>query len=261
MNSSVNAPWEVYNDTSGIKVFTSKGPGHWFSNDIKVDIPEYDGKLDPDEFVEWLRTVECAFDYKETSEEHKVKIVAMKLRKYASTWWANTCTKRERLGKTKASFSQLHHLKQNQRPAEEYSREFEYLLMKYDLPKDDPQTLIEYMKEISGRQLLSHKEGMYEMVVMPFCYSQMQPSTVHAIDESVEAKSFLSEEVEDDRQAPKEPSDTIDPNPPPSLIMLGDTLMSLTFESFEKISKSGIDPLMVHAVEVFAVGEGITVAE
>ncbi|GJW54123.1 RNA-directed DNA polymerase [Tanacetum coccineum] len=45
--------------------------------------------------------VECAFDYKETSDEHKVKIVAMKLRKYASTWWANTCTKRERLGKTK----------------------------------------------------------------------------------------------------------------------------------------------------------------
>ncbi|GJX17197.1 hypothetical protein Tco_0218029, partial [Tanacetum coccineum] len=24
------------------------------SNDIKVDIPEYDGKLDPDEFVEWI---------------------------------------------------------------------------------------------------------------------------------------------------------------------------------------------------------------
>ncbi|GJV87557.1 hypothetical protein Tco_1531495, partial [Tanacetum coccineum] len=44
---------------------------------------------------------ECAFDYKETLEEHKVKIVAMKLRKYASTWWANTCTKQERLGKTK----------------------------------------------------------------------------------------------------------------------------------------------------------------
>ncbi|GJR29277.1 transposon ty3-I gag-pol polyprotein [Tanacetum coccineum] len=35
-----------------------KGSGTWHSNDIKVDIPEYDGKLDPDEFVEWLRTVE-----------------------------------------------------------------------------------------------------------------------------------------------------------------------------------------------------------
>ncbi|GJZ01305.1 gag-pol polyprotein [Tanacetum coccineum] len=169
---SVNRRGEDDNDTAGSGV-RSKGPGHWFSNDIKVDIPEYDGKLDPDEFVEWLRTVECAFDYKETSEEHKVKIVAMKLRKYASTWWANTCTKRERLGKTKvkawpkmkklmkqkflpsyyiqASFSQLHHLKQNQRPAEEYSREFEYLLMKCDLPEDDPQTLVRYLGGLDTR--------------------------------------------------------------------------------------------------------------
>ncbi|KAD5508175.1 hypothetical protein E3N88_15878 [Mikania micrantha] len=39
------------------------------------------------------------------------------------------------------SLSQLHHHKQNQRTAEEYSREFEYLIMKCDLPEDDPQTL------------------------------------------------------------------------------------------------------------------------
>nr|GEX33621.1 RNA-directed DNA polymerase [Tanacetum cinerariifolium] len=35
-----------------------EGYGSRYSNDIKVDIPEYDGKLDPDEFVEWLRTRE-----------------------------------------------------------------------------------------------------------------------------------------------------------------------------------------------------------
>nr|GFB08067.1 hypothetical protein CTI12_AA145160 [Tanacetum cinerariifolium] len=35
-----------------------EGNGSRHSNDIKVDIPEYDGKLDLDEFVEWLRTVE-----------------------------------------------------------------------------------------------------------------------------------------------------------------------------------------------------------
>nr|GEW48211.1 transposon Ty3-I Gag-Pol polyprotein [Tanacetum cinerariifolium] len=135
---SVNHQWEDDNDTGGSRV-RSKGPGQWYSNDSKVEIPEYDRKLDRDEFIEWLRTVECAFDYKETSEEHKVKIVAMKLRKYASTWWANTCTKRERLGKTK-----------NQRPAE-YSREFEYFLMKCDLLEDDPQTLVRYLGGLDTR--------------------------------------------------------------------------------------------------------------
>lgn len=123
--------------------------GGWHPDGIKVDIPEYDGKLDPDEFVEWLHTVERVFDYKQTTEENKVKIVALKLRKYASTWWSNTCLKRERSGKEKIqtwpkmkanmkqkflptyyiqnSFSQLHSLKQSPGTAEEYSREFEYL--------------------------------------------------------------------------------------------------------------------------------------
>nr|GEW99599.1 RNA-directed DNA polymerase [Tanacetum cinerariifolium] len=198
---SVNHQGEDDNDTGGSGV-RSNGSGQWHSNDIKVEIPEYDGKLDSDEFVEWLRTLECAFDYKDTTKENKVKIVAMKLRKYASTWWANTCTKRKRLGKKKvkdwlkmkrlmkqkflpsyyiqASFSQLHHLKQNQRPAEEYSREFEYLLMKCDLSEDDPQTLVRYLGGLETRfanvvelypystldelTLLAHKKKLWDLM-------------------------------------------------------------------------------------------------
>ncbi|GKC66456.1 hypothetical protein Tco_1099054, partial [Tanacetum coccineum] len=57
------------------------GSSGWHSNDIKVDIPEYDGKLDTDEFMEWIRIVELVFDYKETTDDNKVKIVALKLRK------------------------------------------------------------------------------------------------------------------------------------------------------------------------------------
>ncbi|GJZ72671.1 hypothetical protein Tco_0636817 [Tanacetum coccineum] len=97
---SVNHQDEDDGKTHGSGV-NYRGPRTWHSNDIKFEIPEYDGKIDPDEFVEWLRTVKCAFDYKATNEKNKVKIVAMKLQKYASTWWANTCTKRSewRIGK------------------------------------------------------------------------------------------------------------------------------------------------------------------
>ncbi|GJY64922.1 transposon ty3-I gag-pol polyprotein [Tanacetum coccineum] len=141
-------------------------------SEIKVDIPEYDGKLDLNEFVEWLRTVELVFDYKQT-EDNKVKIVALKLRKYASTWWSNVYLKRERRGKEKirtwskmkekmkqkflpsyyipASFSQLHSLKQGGGTAEDYSREFEYLLLKCDIPEDDPHTLVRYLGGLESR--------------------------------------------------------------------------------------------------------------
>nr|GEU91913.1 pentatricopeptide repeat-containing protein At2g41720 isoform X1 [Tanacetum cinerariifolium] len=61
-------------DSASSGSVNKRDAGSWHPNDIKVDIPEYDGKLDPDEFVEWLRTVERLFDYKQTTEDNKVKI-------------------------------------------------------------------------------------------------------------------------------------------------------------------------------------------
>jgi len=43
--------------------------------DIKVEVPEFEGKLDPDKFLEWFQTVERIFDYKKIPEEKKVKLV------------------------------------------------------------------------------------------------------------------------------------------------------------------------------------------
>jgi len=69
--------------------------------DSKVDIPKFDGQLDPDLFLEWLWTVESVFAYEDIPEANKVKLVALRLRKYASTWWANLVAKRARQGKDK----------------------------------------------------------------------------------------------------------------------------------------------------------------
>ena len=70
-------------------------------NDFRVELPEFEGKLDPDEFLEWLSTVERIFDYKEVPEDKKVKLIALRLRKYASLWWTNLCNKRIRERKPK----------------------------------------------------------------------------------------------------------------------------------------------------------------
>ncbi|KAL5844043.1 hypothetical protein ACOSQ3_010074 [Xanthoceras sorbifolium] len=55
----------------------------------KVEIPEFVGKLQPDKFVEWLNTVDRIFDYQDASENKKVKLVAIKLRKHTLFWWEN----------------------------------------------------------------------------------------------------------------------------------------------------------------------------
>jgi len=69
--------------------------------DSKVDIPKFEGQLVPDLFLDWLRTVERVFDYKDIPEDKRVKLVASKLRKYASIWWANLVAMRVRQGKEK----------------------------------------------------------------------------------------------------------------------------------------------------------------
>ena len=38
-------------------------------NEFKVDIPEFEGKLDPDDFLEWIQTIERVFEYKEIPDE------------------------------------------------------------------------------------------------------------------------------------------------------------------------------------------------
>jgi len=59
------------------------------NNDFRVKVPEFEGKLDPEEFLEWFHTAERVFEYKDISDDKKVKIVALRLRKYASLWWTN----------------------------------------------------------------------------------------------------------------------------------------------------------------------------
>jgi len=48
-------------------------------NDFKVDIPKFKGKLDQDELLDWLQTVERVFDFKEIPDEKKVKLIALSL--------------------------------------------------------------------------------------------------------------------------------------------------------------------------------------
>jgi len=66
------------------------------TNDFRVEVPEFEGKLGLEEFLDWLHTVERVFEYKDIPDDKKVKLVALRLRKYASLWWTNLCAKRLR---------------------------------------------------------------------------------------------------------------------------------------------------------------------
>jgi len=71
------------------------------SNDFRLEVPEFEAKLDPEEFHGWLHTVKRVFQYKDLPDDKKVRLVALRLRKYTSMWWTNLCAKRLREKKSK----------------------------------------------------------------------------------------------------------------------------------------------------------------
>ena len=59
---------------------------------IKLMIPEYDGKLKPDEFLYWLVYVENIFAHKPMTDGHKITLVATRFRNDAAIWVGQVTT-------------------------------------------------------------------------------------------------------------------------------------------------------------------------
>nr|GEY01488.1 hypothetical protein [Tanacetum cinerariifolium] len=63
---------------------------------IRTGIPEFEGRLFPDDFLDWLRKVDRIFDLRDTHDYIKVKLVAIQLKKSASLWWDHVQNQRYR---------------------------------------------------------------------------------------------------------------------------------------------------------------------
>ena len=127
----------------------------------------FEGKLDPEEFLDWLHIAEHVFEYKDVPEEKKVKLGALRLKKYALLWWINLCAKQVRQRKLKIRtwekmksklqaqfltptyihdcYSQLYNFTQGNLNVEEYTCEFEKLVIKCDLQEIEEQTKVKYL--------------------------------------------------------------------------------------------------------------------
>ncbi|GJR89881.1 putative CCCH-type zinc finger family protein [Tanacetum coccineum] len=119
------------------------------------------------------------FDFKEVFEDRKVKLVAIKLRKHAGLWWENLKMRRVREGRKtirtwekmkrefkrrflpenyrQDSFLKFHNLKQQDKSAEEYTSEFDHLMIKCDIVKPKEQTIARYLVEKQQKE----KQGSF----------------------------------------------------------------------------------------------------
>jgi hypothetical protein len=66
---------------------------------FKLDIPEFNGGLQPEEFLDWIAAVEEFLEFKGVPEDRQVSLVATKFRGRAILWWQQLKQSRTRLGK------------------------------------------------------------------------------------------------------------------------------------------------------------------
>ena len=78
---------------------TSYNSNKWESG-FKLDIPEFKGCLQPEEFLDWVAAVEEILEFKEVPQDKRVSLVATKFRGRAAAWWQQLKQSRIRQGKS-----------------------------------------------------------------------------------------------------------------------------------------------------------------
>ncbi|PWA37494.1 reverse transcriptase domain-containing protein [Artemisia annua] len=134
---------------------------------LKIEIPEFTGKVHPDDFIDWLSTVERVFDVRDIPDKLKVKLVAIKLRQHASLWWDHINKRRRIEGKAKVetwekmkklmkakflpenhrqeAFLDYHNLSQRNMIVEEVINEFDKLRMRCDVVEEEEQVVARFL--------------------------------------------------------------------------------------------------------------------
>jgi hypothetical protein len=67
----------------------------------KMEIPMYEGNLDVEELLDWIRALEKYFDYEDIEDEKKVKHVVTRLKGHATLWWDELQADKRSKGKQK----------------------------------------------------------------------------------------------------------------------------------------------------------------
>ena len=54
---------------------------------FKLDIPEFKGCLQPEEFLDWVAAVEEILEFKKVPQDKRVSLMATKFKGRAAAWW------------------------------------------------------------------------------------------------------------------------------------------------------------------------------
>ena len=161
-------------------------------NNIKMKIPSFQGRNDPEIYLEWEKKMEFIFDCHNYSDAKKVKLVVIELTNYAIVWWDKLVLSRKRDGERpfetwremkalmrknfvpnhyyRVLYQKLHRLMQGFKCVEDYYKEMEMEMVIGDVNEDREATMAQFLnglnKEIAHVVELQHYVELEDMVHM-----------------------------------------------------------------------------------------------
>ncbi|XP_061353685.1 uncharacterized protein LOC133298423 [Gastrolobium bilobum] len=159
---------------------------------IKMKIPSFQGRNDPEAYLEWERKMELVFDCHNYSLLKKVKLAAIEFSDYAIVWWDQFVSNRRRHGERPIEtwedmkavmrrrfipshyhrdlFQKLQSLTQGSKSVEDYFKEMETSMIRANVDEDREATMARFLlglnRDIANVVELQHYVELDDMVHM-----------------------------------------------------------------------------------------------
>ena len=172
-----------------------RGARNWVDHNlgsIKMKVPAFQGKSDPEAYLEWEKKMELIFDCHNYSELKKVKLAAIEFTDYAIVWWDQICVNRRRNGERpietwdemkrvmrrrfvpshcyRELCRKLQGLYQGNRSVDEYYKEMEMAMIRANVEEDREATMARFLnglnREIANTIEIHHYVELEDLVHM-----------------------------------------------------------------------------------------------
>ncbi|XP_052193846.1 uncharacterized protein LOC127802180 [Diospyros lotus] len=157
---------------------------------IKMKIPFFQGRNDPEAYLEWEKKIEMIFECHNYSEAKKVKLAVIEFTDYAIIWWDQLVLSRRRNGERPIAtwgemktlmrrrfipnhyfrdlYKKLQTLMQGSKSVEEYYKEMEVAMIRANVTEDREATMARFLnglnREIANIVELQHYVELEDML-------------------------------------------------------------------------------------------------
>jgi len=139
---------------------------------VKIQIPSFKGKSDPEAYLEWEMKIEQLFACHNYTKEKKLKVAAMEFTDYALIWWNQLQKERARYGDPLVNtweemkrlmrrrfvpshfhrdlYNKLQRLTQSSNSVDEYHKEMEVALIRANISEEQEATMARFLHGLNS---------------------------------------------------------------------------------------------------------------